>query len=168
MWAAARRRWRWRFPLRCRTNNKNYFLSPELAKAASGSTLDIFYYLLGLFLYSLRASVWVRVIKNSSPTCMMNKAASQRENAGGKEFPWWLCSKESEQRRMPRRKAGCCAAQISAKLQNQSLFARLASRTCLLLGKLDFVINWCPRHKVFWIINQLLLSPSVKIHISFF
>jgi hypothetical protein len=64
------------------TNNKNYFLSPELAKPASGrrsgSTLDIFYYLLGLFLYSLRASVWVRVIKNSSPTCMMNKAASER------------------------------------------------------------------------------------------
>jgi hypothetical protein len=47
--------------LLCSTNNKNYFLSPELAKPASGrrsgSTLDIFYYLLGLFLYSLRASV---------------------------------------------------------------------------------------------------------------
>jgi hypothetical protein len=66
---------------------------------------------------------------------MMNKAASERR--AEKNFLDDFAAKKERRRRMLLY-SGCCAAQISAKLQNQSLLAR---RTWLLLGKLDFVIN---------------------------
>lgn len=134
---------------------------------------SIFFITFWAFSYILfvRVCMWVRVIKNSSPTCMMNKAASERRRKRISLMTLLQRKREEEECLGAALGAGCCAAQISAKLQNQSLFARREPKrrsTSLLLGKLDFVINWCPRHKVRWIINQLLLSPPVKIHIWFF
>ena len=61
----------------------------------------------------------MRVIKNSSPTCMMNKAASERR--AEKNFLDDFAAKKERRRRMLLY-SGCCAAQISGQIAKSISF----------------------------------------------